>query len=257
MRRGGRTGTQPQAITAAACPHGVGSGHAQRREGASVFRSEERVKNVLIIGTGRFGRYTIETLNDLGHEILAVDRVEDRVNQILPYVAEAEIGDSTNESFMSELGVDEFDLCIIAIGDDFMSSLETTLLLHDLGAKYIVARATSESQEKVLLRCGANAVVFPERELGRWCAVRYSADNIADYIELPSGYTILELDIPTEWEGKTLGELDVRRKYGLNILGIGKGDNMQMNLSHETLLGPGDNMLVLGQFEHLKKLFHL
>ncbi len=214
------------------------------------------MKTVLVVGAGRFGRYTIKTLEQLGHEVLAIDRHEGKIAQVLPYVEVAEIGDSTNEAFMSELGVDEFDLCIVAIGDDFMSSLETSLLLKDLGAKHVIARATSESQEKLLLRCGADSVVFPERQLGRWTAIRYSADNISDYIELAGDYAILKVRVPSDWDGSTIGEMNVRSEYGINILGV-EHEDLNMDVSSDTVLRSSESMLVLGKYEKLKQLFHL
>ena len=214
------------------------------------------MKDVLVIGVGRFGRYTIQTLVELGHEVLAVDQDEERLQAVMPLVATAEIGDSTNEAFLSEIGVNEFDLCIVAIGDDFLSSLETASLLKDMGAKKVIARAPSESQEKLLLRCGADAVIFPERHLGRWTAIRYSADNISDYIELPDGYTILKLPVPGEWVGRSIAELDVRGRYAINILGVENG-TMDMNVRSDRVLGSNEMILVLGKFERLKELFHL
>lgn len=214
------------------------------------------MKNILVVGTGRFGRYAIEALHSLGHQILAIDRHEERINKVLPMVTGAEIGDSTDMQFMQTLGVEDFDLCIVAIGDDFLSSLETAAVLKDLGAKYIVARATGESQEKLLKRCGADVVVFPERQLGRWTAIRYSADNILDYIELEDGFTILKVDTPAEWGGKTLGEMDVRNRFGINILGIEDHGRMSMSINSETVMVADRDILVLGKTEDLQKVFH-
>ncbi|MBR2830221.1 MAG: TrkA family potassium uptake protein [Solobacterium sp.] len=212
------------------------------------------MKNILIIGAGRFGRYTAMKLHDLGHQILAVDKDEERINKILPYVSKAQIGDSTDSGYMSTLGIRDFDLCIVAIGDDFLSSLETTFLLDELGARKIIARATTGSQEKFLLRNGASAVVFPERELGSWTAIRYSSDQIYNYIEMPDGYAIVETGIPASWDGKKIGELDVRGRYGVNILGICHG-SMDMNVTSETVLHADEHMLVLGRIDVIQKQF--
>ena len=214
------------------------------------------MKSILVIGTGRFGRYTIATLSQLGHEVLAIDRSEGKIEMILPYVAHAEIGDSTNENFLAELGIDEFDLCIVAIGDDFMSSLETTLLLKDLGARHVIARATSERQERLLLHCGADSVVFPERQLGRWTAIRYSADNIADYIELPNDYVILKVRVPEEWQGQTIGELNVRSEHEIVVLGVEDAD-LNMDITVNAALRAGENVLVMGKYDKLKQVFNM
>ena len=178
------------------------------------------MKNVLVIGAGRFGSFATIKLHDLGHQVMVVDHDENRINRLLPYASDARIGDSTEETFMKTLGVASYDLCIVSIGDDFLSSLQTTFTLKELGAKKVVARATSSRQEKFLLRNGADAVVFPERELGFWTAIRFSSDNISDYVELSDGYAIFEINVPERWSGKCVGDLDVRRKYHINILGV-------------------------------------
>ncbi len=212
------------------------------------------MKNVLIIGAGRYGRYTAMKLNEMGHQIMAIDKDEGRVNRILPYVTDAQIGDSTDGEFMKTIGVSDFDVCIVAIGDDFLSSLETTAMLEEYGAKKIISRATSGKQEKFLLRNGASAVVFPERQLGTWTAIRCSSDSISNFIELKDGYCIFEVAVPPQWENKTVGELDVRKRYQINILGLQNG-KVDMNVNNFTVLRPGQMMLVLGLQETLQKLF--
>jgi trk system potassium uptake protein TrkA len=214
------------------------------------------MKNVLVIGAGRFGRYTIRKLHDMGHQILVIDREESRINKILNLVSDARIGDSTNQEFMETLGVRDYDLCIVAIGDNFLASLETVFLLNELGCKRVIARATTGSQEKFLLRNGAEAVVYPERQMGSWTAIRYSSDNISNYIELSDGYSIFEMAVPKAWDGKKIGEINIRRKYHLNILGV-KDPRMNMNITNDTVLYYGQNMLVLGRYENVQKIFAL
>lgn len=213
-------------------------------------------KNVLVVGAGRFGAYTTKTLAELGHEVMLVDRNEHKVTDLLPYVTGAEIGDCTNEAFMRSLGVDEFDLCIIAIGDNFMSSLETASILKDLGARKVIARATSERQERLLLRCGADETVYPERQLGRWTAIRYSMDNVLEYIDMPDDYAILKVSVPAEWDGKRIAELGVRRNFGINILGVER-ERMDMAVSGEITLHAGESVLVLGHNDNLRRVFRL
>jgi trk system potassium uptake protein TrkA len=214
------------------------------------------MKNVLVIGAGRFGRYTIRKLHDMGHQILVIDREESRINKILNLVSDARIGDSTNQEFMETLGVRDYDLCIVAIGDNFLASLETVFLLNELGCKRVIARATTGSQEKFLLRNGAEAVVYPERQMGSWTAIRYSSDNISNYIELSDGYSIFEMAVPKAWDGKKIGEINIRRKYHLNILGV-KDPRMNMNITNDTVLYYGQDMLVLGRYENVQKIFAL
>lgn len=211
-------------------------------------------KSILVIGVGRFGRYTVMKLHDLGHHVIVIDHDEDRINQVLPYVVSAQIGDSTNEEFMKSIGVRDFDLCIVAIGDNFLSSLETTFLLSELGAKKIISRATSGKQEKFLLRNGASEVVFPERQLGTWTAIRYSSDNISNYIELMDGYAIFEITVPPQWDNRKIGELQVRQNYNLNILGVRNG-KMDMNITNNTELHKGQTMLVLGKNNDVQRVF--
>ena len=216
------------------------------------------MKNVLVIGAGRFGRYTTVKLHDMGHQVMIVDKNEERLDKVLPYASNALIGDSTNTPFMMSLGIRDYDLCIVAIGDDFLSSLETTFLLEELGAKKIIARATSASQEKFLLRNGADFVVFPERQLGVWTAIRYSSDNISNYIDLMDGYSIVEVSVPKHWDNKTINELNVRRKFNINILGIKRKDKaMDMNITNDTVCHFGESMLVLGKYENIQKIFFL
>ena len=142
------------------------------------------MKSILLIGLGRFGKHIAMHLNHLGHQVMAVDTSEERVEDVLPIVTNAQIGDSTNADFLESLGVRNYDVCIVAIGNNFQSSLETTSLLSELGARFVVSRAATDVQEKFLLRNGANEVVYPEKQLAKWTAIRYSADHILDYLSL-------------------------------------------------------------------------
>ena len=214
------------------------------------------MKSVLLIGLGRFGRYTAKKLSELGHDILAVDRDEERISKVMHDVTDARIGDATDPDFLESLGVSNFDLCVVAIGDAFLEALEITSMLQELGSKKTIARAKSARMEKFLLRNGADAVVFPEREMANWTAIRFSSDNIENYIEVSDGYAIYEVRIPPKWDSKRIDEIDVRKRYGINILGIRNG-KMNMNPSHDTVLSADDTMLVLGRQEDLQKIFHL
>ena len=142
------------------------------------------MKSILLVGVGRYGRHVAEKLNELGHEVMAVDRKEDRIQAVIPFVTSALIGDTTNPDFLETLGVDNFDVCIVGVGNDFQSSLETTSLLKEMGAKFVVSRASRDVHAKFLLKNGADEVVYPEKQLAGWTAIRYSADHILDYIEL-------------------------------------------------------------------------
>ena len=215
------------------------------------------MKSVLLIGLGRFGRHLAMQLNELGHQVMAVDQDEEKVNRILPYVTSAQIGDSTNEEFLASSGVRNFDVCIVAIGDNFQSSLETTSLLKELGAKMVVSRAARDVHAKFLLRNGADEVVYPEKQLASWTAIRYSADHIFDYVELDEEHGIFEISIPDAWIGKTVGELDIRKKYNVNIMALRCNGVLDMNIASETLLGDDQTMLVLGNIKNIQKQFHI
>lgn len=215
------------------------------------------MKSVLLIGLGRFGRHIAKKLDELDHEIMAVDNNEERINQVLSYVTNAQIGDSTDKEFLDSLGISDFDVCIVAIGDDFQNSLETAALLKELGAKKVIARASTGIQEKFLLRNGADEVVYPEKQLASWTAIRCSSEHILDYIELDSEYSIFEVKVPEEWNGKSILELDIRKKYGINILGIRERGILDMNVTPDSVLGKRDSVLVLGQPQSVQKCFHI
>lgn len=180
------------------------------------------MKNILLIGVGRFGRHIAMHLNQLGHQVMAVDRNEERIDAVMPYVTNAQIGDSVNADFLRSLGVGNYDVCIVTIGSSFQDSLETACLLKELGAKWVVSRAERDVQEKFLLRNGADQVVYPEKQMAKWTAIRYSSDHVFDYIEIDSQYAIFEVEIPENWIGKNVGQLDIRKKYGINILATRK-----------------------------------
>lgn len=215
------------------------------------------MKSILLIGLGRFGRHIAIKLDELNHQVMAVDNNESRVEAVLPYVRNAQIGDATNEDFIRSLGVRNFDVCIVTIGDNFQSSLETTSLLKELGAKMVVSRAARDVHAKFLLRNGADEVVYPEKQLASWTAIRYSADHIFDYVELDEEHGIFEISIPDAWIGKTVGELDIRKKYNVNIMALRCNGVLDMNIASETLLGDDQTMLVLGNIKNIQKQFHI
>lgn len=215
------------------------------------------MKSVLLIGLGRFGRHIAMKLNSMNCHVMAVDNNEERVNAVLPYVTDGIIGDSTNENFLSSLGVKDYDACIVAIGDDFQSSLETASLLKELGAKKVIARASRGVQEKFLLRNGADEVVYPEKQLAAWTAVRCVSDNVLDYIELGNDYSIFEIAVPENWVGKSILDLDVRRKYNLNVLAVRKHGDLKVEAVLDDELQATDSLLVLGREKDIQKCFKI
>lgn len=216
------------------------------------------MKTILLIGLGRFGRHIAMKLNELKHQVMAVDQDEDRVNAILPFVTNAQIGDSTSEEFLNEIGVRNFDVCIVAIGDNFQSSLETASLLKELGAKKVVARAARDVQAKFLLRNGADEVVYPEKQMAVWTAIRYSSDHISDYIALGDDHAIFEVEVPTDWLGKTIGQLDIRRRYNINIMAVKQNGKFAMTvITPDTYLPEHSTVLVLGTQRDIQRCFHI
>ena len=215
------------------------------------------MKSILLVGIGKFGKHIAMELNKLGHQVMAVDRREDRVNDVLPYVTDAQIGDSTNAAFLESLGVDNYDVCIVTVDKDFQSSLETTSLLKELGAKRVVSRAEREVQEKFLLRNGADEVVFPEKQFARWVAIRYSSDHILDYIEIDDEHAIFEVPVPEAWRGKTIGQIDIRKKYNVSIMGVKQNGKISVAVTPDTLLNEQKTLLVIGEYRSLQKCFKI
>ena len=215
------------------------------------------MKSILLIGIGRFGKHIAMDLHRLNHQVMVVDDNEERINELLPYVTNAQIGDSTNRDFLESLGVNNFDVCFVAIGKDFQSSLETTCTLKELGAKLVVSRAASDVHAKFLLRNGADEVIYPEKQIAKWASIRYSSDHILDYIELDESHAIFEVSVPKAWVGMSILQLDVRRKYNINIMGIKQGGRMNVSVSPETVLTEDITLLVLGEYKALQKCFHI
>ena len=215
------------------------------------------MKNILLIGLGRFGRHMAEQLNQMGHEIMAVDLNEERVEKVLPFVTNAQIGDCTDADYLRSLGIRNYDICFVAIGGSFQNSLETTSLLKELGAKLVVARAERDVQEKFLLRNGADKVVYPEKQVAKWASIRYTDDHILDYMEVDASHAIFEVEVPEEWVGKTVGELDIRKRYNINILAVKNEGEFGIAISPDTYFEENHKLLVLGEYRALQKCFRI
>lgn len=215
------------------------------------------MKNILLIGAGHFGRHIAMQLSQLGHQVMALDTDEGRINDILPFVTKAQIGDSTNAELLRALGIRNFDVCFVTISGNFQNSLETTSLLKELGAKYVVSRAERDVQAKFLLRNGADNVVYPEKQVAIWAAKRYTADHIFDYIEIDKQHAIFEVEVPKAWVGKSIGTLDVRKKFGINILGIKRLGKTDVSITPDTILSEDITMLALGEYKALQKCFRI
>lgn len=212
------------------------------------------MKSILIIGLGRFGRHMAQKFYEQGNDVMAVDCVEERVNVVLPYVTNAQIGDATDEMFLSSLGISNYDLCVVTIGDNFQSSLETTALLKDLGANYVLSRASRDVHAKFLLRNGADEVIYTEKETAERLAVKFGSDSIFNYIELNKDFSIYEISVPNGWVGKSILQKNVRSKYNVSILAIKVGDNLYPLPHPDHIFTEDEILMVLGRDEDVERL---
>lgn len=213
------------------------------------------MKSILVIGLGRFGTYLTKELSEMGNEVMVVDSCEQRVNEILPFVVAAQIGDATREDFLASLDIPGFDLCIVAIGDHFQSSLETTSLLKDMGANIVLARAGSDVHAKLLLRNGADQVIYAEKEVARRIAIKYGSDNIFDFIELSLSDSICEISVPEKWIGETIVGKQVRTRYGISILATKKGETIRSAPQPEYRFTRDETLIIMGKNKDIKALF--
>lgn len=211
------------------------------------------MKSVLIVGAGQFGIHIAKRMEKLSCEIMAVDNDEERVNAILPYVTNAQIGDSTNADFMNSLGISDYDVCIVTISGSFQDSLETTALLKELGAHKIVSRAQNDVQEKFLLRNGADETVYPEKQTAYRLAIKEASDDILDVFRLDRNINIYEIRVPEDWCDMTIAQLDIRRKYNLNIIAV-KTSGQLVLPTPDMILESDDAILLLGNMKDLQKV---
>lgn len=212
------------------------------------------MKSILIIGMGRFGAHLCMDLSKLDNEIMIVDQEEEKLEDLLPYVTSAKIGDCTNEKVLKSLGVSNFDICFVCIGSNFQSSLEITSLLKELGAAYVVSKANRDIHAKFLLRNGADEVIYPDRDIAEKVAVRFSANQVFDYVELGSGYSIYEIAPLPEWIGKTIKEVNVRVRYNINILGVKNNDQMSLMPGADYVFCADEHLIIVGHQTDIAKI---
>jgi trk system potassium uptake protein TrkA len=210
--------------------------------------------SVLIIGAGQFGIHIARRMAELRCEIMAIDAEEERINAILPLVTNAQIGDSTNADFMRSLGIPDYDVCIVTISDSFQDSLETTALLKELGAKKVISRAQNDVQEKFLLRNGADETVYPEKQTAIRLATKEASDDILDVFQLDHDINIYEVRVPKAWNGRTIAELDIRKKHHLNIIAVRKSNQLVVPMP-DMELSIDDAILLLGNMKDIQKVF--
>lgn len=211
-------------------------------------------KQYVIIGLGRFGFSVAETLYALGNDVLAIDMNEDLIQEISDNVTHAVQLDATDESGLRNLGIRNFDVAVVTIGSNIQASVMVTLLVKELGVKYIIAKGHSDLHAKVLYKIGADRVILPEKDMGVRVAHNLVSSSILDYIELSPDYSIMEIQILKEWAGKTLSELKLRSKYGINVMAIKNGDEINISPSAEDIVTEGDIIVAIGAAEDLNKL---
>lgn len=211
------------------------------------------MKSVLVIGMGRFGQHIAMKFEELGNEVMAVDISEEKINEILPKVTSAQIGDCTREPVLRSIGVGNFDICIVAVGNNFQSSLEITLLLKELGAQKIIAKASRDIHAKFLMRSGADEVIYPEKEMAEKAAVRYNARNVFDYIELTPEYSVFEITPMDSWINKTIEQVAVRTKHHISILATKIGDNIRPLPKPDHVFTHEEHLIVFGRKEDVFK----
>jgi len=209
-------------------------------------------KQFAVIGMGRFGSSVAKTLYGMDYEVLAIDRDENRTNEVAEMVTHAVTADSTDEDAMRAIGIRNFDVAVVAIGQDIQASILTTLILKEMGVPKIVAKAQNELHGKVLSKIGADEVIYPERDMGLRVAHHLISPNILDHIELSGDYGIVDLKAGPAMIGKNLRQLDIRNKYGCNVMGIRSKDGaMNISPSAEDLIRDGDVLVVVGKNEDL------
>lgn len=215
------------------------------------------MKSVLVIGMGRFGKHLSRKMQELGNDVMIIDKDEERISEFASEFTDSQIGDCRVEGVLESIGVNNFDICFVAIGEDFQSSLEITALLKDLNAKWVVTKASSDIQKKLLLRIGADEVVYPERDTAEKLAIRSNAKNIFDYIQLTDEYSIYEIPIINSWIGKTIIELAIRGKYKVNIIAVKNANSLEPVPSPLYTFKEGDHIIVIGKSSDVFKLTSL
>ncbi len=212
------------------------------------------MKSVLVIGMGRFGRSLATKLYELGNDVMIVDEDSELINELSPDFTDACVGDCRKELVLKSLGINNFDVCFVTIGENFQSSLEITSLLKELGARRVVSKANRDIQEKFLLKNGADEVINPEKDMAEKLAIRYNANKIFDFIELTPEFSIFEISIFDNWIGKSIASLDIRNKYEINILAIKQGQTLNPLPGPSYVFEEGDHIVVVGKINAVTKL---
>lgn len=213
------------------------------------------MKSILVIGMGKFGHHLVEKLLAMGNEVMIVDSKEENIRDMFSKVTSARVGDCTNPEVLRALGLSNFDLIVVCIGENFQNSLEVTSLVKEMGAKYVISMASRDIHAKFLLKNGADEVVYPDRDIAHNLASKCSSEHVFDYIELTNEYSIYEIPIIKDWEGKSIKDMDVRAKYNVNIIAIvnAKG-HIEVMPSVGYCFRPGDHIKVIGKRKDIDRI---
>ena len=214
------------------------------------------MKSILIIGLGRFGHHLCKNLVKMGNQVMIVDEKESAMEDLLFLATSAKIGDCTKEDMIKNLGVTKFDICFVCIGSNFQNSLEITSLLKEMGAKCVISKANRDVHAKFLLKNGADEVIYPDRDIAEKLAVRHSAKNIYDYVEVTGEYSIFEIPPLDEWIGKSILELDIRKKYQISILGLKENEKMNLSPEPNHIFTEHEHVMIIGKKEDLDHVLH-
>ena len=214
----------------------------------------KKVKQFLVLGLGSFGNSVAKTICDLGHEVLAVDGDAEKVERATEFATQAVQANIIDESTLKSMGIRNFDACVVAIGEDLKASILVCMMLKDLDAKYIIAKANDNIHAKVLRQLGVDRVVFPERDTGIRVANTMVTKNVLDLMDLQDDYRVAEIHVPEEWCGKTIVDVDVRKKYKINVLAINREDDFIVSPPPATTFKNNDNIIVLGKSEDIEDL---
>ena len=212
------------------------------------------MKSILVIGMGRFGRHLANKLVELGNDVMIIDRNEDIINSLSSNFTDAFVGDCTNPAFIKSLGINNFYICFVTIGDNFQSSLEITSLLKEYGAKYIVSKATVDMQAKFLKQIGADEVVYPEHDMAIRLAIKHNATNVFDYIEIGQEYAIYEIPILEDWINKSIIDVNVRKKYNVNIVAIKNNGQLISSPGPDYIFNENDHIIVVAKSEDIDNI---
>lgn len=212
------------------------------------------MKSVLIIGMGRFGQHLCINLANMGNQVMIVDEDESRLEGMHEYVVNAKIGDCTNVEVLKSLGIGNYDTVFVCIGTNFQSSLEITSLCKELGAKYVVSKASRDIHAKFLLKNGADEVVYPDRDIAERVAVKHTSDNIFDYVEITENYSMFEVKPLKAWVGNSLRQLDLRNKYEILVLGFKRGEKVDFLPKADTIIEKDVHLLCVGEQEKIDKI---